>query len=447
MPLVCRLGFHEWTLVYLFPGFCEAQEFCTQCGAKRGDVKTAHRFEWANAESPCVRECVCKRCGTKQGPAKTEHQFEWVYAGAQSCVREQVCGRCGVKQGSSKVEHECSWDYAEANSFVRKSVCKRCGSVISVDEKGQESWSTISRDSTAKAHFLSMQEAMAALRQCERVWYITSEESTWDIKRHARVGSLITRVPAVVMKATLPYTNIELFGLSFAGKRLFFFPNGAVIVDAMGTRLSAKQQPAMGYADAQVVDKVSRFAETDEVPRDTKVTGHTWQYKCFDAGPDLDSQNAKVPIVEYGVAGLLAADGTRLQLYVSNPACAHRLAEALGNYIDWLALRAAAAARQAEEDEKKAREKAHQEHRDSGHEGAHEERHDAGSELGGKSAHEVLGVSEDAPLDEIKAAYRKLAMETHPDRVAGLDVEFRELAGSRMRVINAAYEELVRKRR
>src|SRR6185369_11848698 len=41
--------------------------------------------------------------------------------------------------------------------------------------------------------------------------------------------------------------------------------------------------------------------------------------------------------------------------------------------------------------------------------------------------YEILGVSKSATADEIKRAYRKLAMEHHPDKHGGDDAKFKEL--------------------
>ncbi len=52
----------------------------------------------------------------------------------------------------------------------------------------------------------------------------------------------------------------------------------------------------------------------------------------------------------------------------------------------------------------------------------------------------TLGLRRGASPDDIKAAWRSLSKENHPDRVTHLGEEFRTLAEERMRKINSAYE-------
>ncbi len=58
------------------------------------------------------------------------------------------------------------------------------------------------------------------------------------------------------------------------------------------------------------------------------------------------------------------------------------------------------------------------------------------------SPYEVLGVQSGASDEEISSAYRKLVQQYHPDRVADLGPELREVAEQRMKEINAAYQAL-----
>ncbi|WP_102225091.1 molecular chaperone DjiA [Acidimangrovimonas sediminis] len=56
----------------------------------------------------------------------------------------------------------------------------------------------------------------------------------------------------------------------------------------------------------------------------------------------------------------------------------------------------------------------------------------------------VLGVTEDTPIDEVRAAWRRAVMECHPDRMRarGVPDEALALAGDRLIAVNAAWEEI-----
>ena len=51
-----------------------------------------------------------------------------------------------------------------------------------------------------------------------------------------------------------------------------------------------------------------------------------------------------------------------------------------------------------------------------------------------------LGVAKTATDSEIRAAFRKLAKQYHPDRVQHLGAEFREMAEQKMQEINEAHQ-------
>ena len=56
-----------------------------------------------------------------------------------------------------------------------------------------------------------------------------------------------------------------------------------------------------------------------------------------------------------------------------------------------------------------------------------------------KSPYEILGIAMTASKEEIRIAYRKMASLYHPDKVAHLAPEFREMADRKMKEINIAY--------
>ena len=69
--------------------------------------------------------------------------------------------------------------------------------------------------------------------------------------------------------------------------------------------------------------------------------------------------------------------------------------------------------------------------------------------LGGSStdeAYKVLEISPDATNDEVRAAYRRLALKHHPDRVATLGEDIRKAAEEKFQRINNAKEQIYKAR-
>ena len=56
------------------------------------------------------------------------------------------------------------------------------------------------------------------------------------------------------------------------------------------------------------------------------------------------------------------------------------------------------------------------------------------------SAYSVLGVSPDATDDEVRTAYRRMAMKNHPDKVATLGPDVQKAAAEKFRQVQEAYE-------
>ena len=62
------------------------------------------------------------------------------------------------------------------------------------------------------------------------------------------------------------------------------------------------------------------------------------------------------------------------------------------------------------------------------------------------SAYAVLGISPSATDDEVKAAYRRMAMKNHPDKVASLGPDVQKAAEEKFRKIQEAYETIKKQR-
>ncbi len=63
-----------------------------------------------------------------------------------------------------------------------------------------------------------------------------------------------------------------------------------------------------------------------------------------------------------------------------------------------------------------------------------------------ESAYRILGITSTATEEEIKKAYRKMAVENHPDKVGHLGEDVRKAAEEKFTQINVAYEKIKKQR-
>lgn len=62
------------------------------------------------------------------------------------------------------------------------------------------------------------------------------------------------------------------------------------------------------------------------------------------------------------------------------------------------------------------------------------------------SAYKILEITPDANDEEVKKAYRKMALKYHPDRVAHLGEDVQKAANAKFQELNAAYESIKKER-
>ena len=219
-------------------------------------------------------------------------------------------------------------------------------------------------------------------------------------------------------------TNVGTWAVSILNWKMFFMPDSIYI-------FSNGSYSTVPYEDLRVSYSEKRVYAAQGHPNDATVVDMTWLHTRKDGYPDRRySYNPSIPIVLYGLIKIEAKTGWSITLQVSSRDSAQRCVRLLSAAIP------PAGGGKTRGQQSYSRQ-TNNEYRKS----TSAPRRPPTQ----KSAYEVLGVKEGASIEEVTAAYRKQANMNHPDRVANMAPEFRELAERRMKEINVAYDELRRR--
>ena len=280
---------------------------------------------------------------------------------------------------------------------------------------------TYGLDGEAATRFAAVRSACEALSNARKVWRVEGEAKEQGTSSYGAVLSFdagASRHQIEVGPLEMPgiSTNLEIWGIKTDVASLFFLPEGVLLFKDDLYR-------AVSYDSLGIVYRPVRSAEDGEVPDDAEVVGETWQHVKADGSPDIRyPQNPRYSVVLYGLLSVTGTD-PGMRLLVSNKAAAVRFARTFGSG-------------QGEE-------------RTQGRGGtAREERARRRAEAEAErlgSLLKILGVKNGASQKDIDVAYKKKARMYHPDKVANLAPEVREMAELRMKEINAAYGELKRR--
>jgi hypothetical protein len=281
-------------------------------------------------------------------------------------------------------------------------------------------------DEEAALRFSGVQDALEGLASSEGIWCLPAaperpkagEARPTPERDAARVGLLST--PGI-------RADVPVWGIEAGDESIFFFPEGAL------TYADDRYAP-LPYNSLKVAFSSGRFFEEEDLPNDATVVGRTWRFSRPDGSPDprYKKDNVEIPVVLYGLLDLSGPSGLGTRLMVSNRREAASFARAFGarnlrekRRGDGPAGKAAPKERNGREEEPKSSEELEREARLAG-------------------ARKTLGVAEGASAKEIGAAYRKLALIHHPDKVANLEPDARDYSERRMKAVNAAYAEFKR---
>lgn len=260
-----------------------------------------------------------------------------------------------------------------------------------------------------------MQKIFERVLGTEALWQVTGEMQVSQYVRDLGGNTLIDREacrfgwfdPAPITSDTKAFT-IQSKNLVLA-----FYPDRVYV--KQGTEFKA-----VSYRSLQISIDTENRPEGGKVPKDAPTIGRTWKHYHANGMPDkaLSSTNM-VPVVQYTRVTLRGENGVFVVLLFSNPKAAQALAEVASEA--WADQQAYGAWQAPKNDF-------------------------WGSKDRGATALneclEVLGLTDECSRAEATSRYRELARLYHPDQVAHLAPELRDLAVKHMTNINEAYSQL-----
>lgn len=156
-------------------------------------------------------------------------------------------------------------------------------------------------------HVLS---AFEGLRSCRAAWRILASGRVLDGRYNAGAGETLKRKTASLGTGGVKHVkcNIDVPWLAAGTNTFYFYPDRIFVV-------SGKRVAVCTYGSLGVGTQLTRFIETDGVPSDSQVVGHTWRFVNKNGSPDRRfKDNRQIPIAQYEELQLLSAQGIQ-ELY------------------------------------------------------------------------------------------------------------------------------------
>ncbi|MFL9914796.1 hypothetical protein PQR75_05235 [Paraburkholderia fungorum] len=160
-------------------------------------------------------------------------------------------------------------------------------------------------DPTSEQAFSFLADGVGKLAGCGGKWRIDATGRVLDTKYHAGASSLVQRKPLQLGVGTFSKVkcNLDVPYIVVGSNTLYFCPDRLFMVT--GGRVAA-----IGYDELTLRVGSTQFVESDSVPSDATIIGHTWQYVNKSGGPDRRfKNNRQLPVVRYDELFLTSVSG------------------------------------------------------------------------------------------------------------------------------------------
>lgn len=167
-----------------------------------------------------------------------------------------------------------------------------------------------------KQTYAHLEQCFAAMAKSVKIWDITAHRATNQFVERTVAGRTVERKP---VKFDFSYNDLLKFEgqamrLSNAnGNDILLYPGMALIPGRNGAFA------LIDFRELEITGQATQFHETENVPRDSKVIGHTWAKCNKDGSPDRRfNGNYQIPIARYGNLTLTTDTGLNEEYILSN---------------------------------------------------------------------------------------------------------------------------------
>jgi hypothetical protein len=180
-------------------------------------------------------------------------------------------------------------------------------------------------DDNAAQMYEHVLSAFEELQGCRASWRILASGRVLDGRYHAGAGETLRRKTASLGTGGVKRVkcNIDVPWLAAGSNTFYCFPDRIFVV-------SGKQVAVCTYESLSVAARLTRFIETDGVPSDSHVVGHTWRFVNKNGSPDRRfKNNRQIPIAQYEELKLSSAQGIQELYHFSRVGKAESFANSL----------------------------------------------------------------------------------------------------------------------
>jgi Protein of unknown function (DUF4236) len=177
----------------------------------------------------------------------------------------------------------------------------------------------------AEQAFANMLEGFKDLCRCNGRWRVTAQARVLDGRYHAGADDIVRRKSAEFDIGGMGRVkcNVDVPRIKAGDNTFYFCPDRMFII---GSRAVA----AVSYSSLQLQARPTQFIETDGVPTDAQVVGHTWRYVNRNGTPDRRfNNNRQIPIAQYEQFSMRAQSGINERFNLSRVGAAARFVKAI----------------------------------------------------------------------------------------------------------------------